>query len=80
MNPPGPKRKYWTNDRLPSEDRLPLDPDEWLAGAAEHSGSWWEDWAGWIAARAGERRPASPQLGSSAHPVLTDAPGTYVSS
>ncbi len=72
VNPPGPKRKYWTNDDVPPE------PDGWLAGATEHSGSWWDDWADWIAARAGDRRPAPPELGSTAHPALTDAPGTYV--
>ena len=29
VNPPGPKRKHWTNDALPA------DPDAWYAGAAE---------------------------------------------
>jgi polyhydroxyalkanoate synthase len=72
VNPPGPKRKYWTNDDLPPE------PEGWLAGATEHPGSWWEDWAGWIAARAGDRKPAPLEPGSTAHPALTDAPGTYV--
>ncbi|MDQ3979507.1 MAG: class I poly(R)-hydroxyalkanoic acid synthase [Actinomycetota bacterium] len=71
VNPPGPKRKYWTNDELPP------DPEEWLDGATEHSGSWWEDWTQWIADRAGERREPPP-MGSDAHPVLDDAPGTYV--
>ena len=32
VNPPGPKRKHWTNDALPA------DPDAWLAGAAEAAG------------------------------------------
>ena len=71
VNPPGPRRRYWHND-----DRTP-DPDAWLAGAAEHEGSWWEDWAAWIAERAGEQREP-PRLGSDAHPPLGDAPGTYV--
>ena len=35
VNPPGPKRKHWTNDALPA------DPDAWYAGAAEAEGSWW---------------------------------------
>ena len=40
INPPASrKRSYWTND-----DPTP-DPDQWLAGAAQHSGSWWVKWA-----------------------------------
>ena len=71
VNPPGPKRKYWTNDELPP------DPEEWLAGASEHPGSWWEDWTGWIGDRAGEQREPPP-MGSDAHRVMDDAPGPYV--
>jgi polyhydroxyalkanoate synthase len=73
VNPPSPKRKYWTNDAEP----LPADADQWLSQAEEHPGSWWEDWTGWIGARAGERT-TPPPLGSQDHPPLDDAPGTYV--
>ena len=68
VNPPGPKRRHWLNDALPA------DPDEWLAGATEAQGSWWEDWATWAESRGGERREPPP-LGSEAHPALEDAPG-----
>jgi polyhydroxyalkanoate synthase len=71
VNPPGPKRRHWTNDALPA------DPDAWYAGAAEAEGSWWEDWARWAAERGGAQRKPPP-LGSSAHPPLEDAPGAYV--
>ena len=71
VNPPNSKRRYWTDDTLHNE------PDEWLAGAQEHQGSWWEDWAAWIAARAGKRR-RPPKMGSASHPPLADAPGDYV--
>jgi polyhydroxyalkanoate synthase len=71
VNPPDGRRKYWTNDQLPA------DPEEWLAGATPHDGSWWEDWAAWIAKRAGKRGKLPP-MGSEAHPPLADAPGEYV--
>jgi len=66
------KRKYWTNDDVPPE------PEAWMAGAVQHQGSWWQDWADWIGARAGSRRRPPDEPGSAAHPVLGDAPGTYV--
>lgn len=71
VNPPGPKRRHWTNEELP------LDPDAWRLGATVHQGSWWEDWATWIAGRAGERREPPP-LGSDRFRPLADAPGSYV--
>lgn len=71
VNPPNSKRKYWTNDTLAEQ------PDDWLAAAAEHQGSWWQDWGPWVAKRAGARRKP-PAMGSAAHPPLADAPGDYV--
>lgn len=49
------------------------DPDEWLARAEEHAGSWWTLWAGWLAARSGVPT-VPPPMG----PNLAPAPGTYV--
>ena len=44
------------------------------AGATEHRDTWWNDWAGWLAERAGElRRP--PSTGSSEHPPRGDGAG-----
>ncbi|MEO6121046.1 MAG: alpha/beta fold hydrolase [Acidimicrobiales bacterium] len=71
VNPPSPKRRYWTNDDLSGT------PEQWLDGATVHTGSWWEDWSAWIKPRAGKRRPP-PGVGSTEHPVLADAPGTYI--
>jgi polyhydroxyalkanoate synthase subunit PhaC len=71
VNPPGPKARLWTNDDLSG------DADSWRAGAVETAGSWWEDWAGWIKARAG-RRGKLPAMGSDTYAVLGDAPGTYI--
>lgn len=71
VNPPGPKRVHWTNDDLP------LEPDAWRAAATEIPGTWWNDWAAWIESRAGDQVPP-PAIGSTVHPALADAPGTYV--
>ena len=72
VNPPGGKGSvHWTNEKLVA------DPEAWRSGAVRHEGTWWEDWAKWIEARAGERG-APPPMGSSEHPPLGDAPGQYV--
>ena len=71
--PPGPKVSLWTNDELPRE------PAEWQAGATRHRDTWWNDWAVWIAERGGGLRDAPP-IGSTAHQVIGDAPGDYVTS
>lgn len=72
VNPPASgKYGYWTNDELPP------DPEAWLAGATHHKGSWWNDWAAWMAARSGPKVPAR-RPGEGALPVLEDAPGSYV--
>lgn len=73
VNPPGPKARLWTNPELPP------DPDAWLAGAVEHRDTWWNDWADWLATRAGARVPP-PSMGNDTHPALADAPGSYVTS
>jgi polyhydroxyalkanoate synthase len=71
VNPPSTKARYWTGERLPA------DPELWLAETREHRGSWWEDWAAWIELHADQRRKPPP-MGSERFPPLTDAPGSYV--
>ena len=44
-----------------------------------HSDTWWNDWIAWFGERAGERI-TPPAIGSERHPVLGDAPGSYVRS
>ena len=74
INPPAKgKGGYWTNDA----DTKPETPEEWLASAQRHEGSWWTDWASWLAARSGQKRPP-PAIGSAMHPPLCEAPGIYV--
>ena len=65
--------RLWTNDELPA------DADAWLADAVEHHDTWWNDWADWISTRSGER-VGHPPMGGPDHPVLGDAPGSYVTS
>ncbi|MBC9248432.1 alpha/beta fold hydrolase [Paracoccus sp. 11-3] len=73
INPPGnPKARYYTNSANPGT------PQEFLAGAEEHQGTWWLHWAEWLAGHGGEKVAAPKTLGSKAHQPGVDAPGTYV--
>jgi polyhydroxyalkanoate synthase subunit PhaC len=74
VNPPSPKSLYRV---IEGDQPLPADPADWLAAATTHPRTWWEDWAGWIAARAGAKRKPPP-MGSEEYRPITDAPGTYV--
>ncbi|MHC2682289.1 polyhydroxyalkanoate synthase [Bradyrhizobium diazoefficiens] len=54
-------------------------PDEWLKLAPRVEGSWWPEWAQWLAARSGE--PCDPpSIGVGGADGLPDAPGDYVHS
>jgi polyhydroxyalkanoate synthase len=73
VNPPQKKkRNFWTNALLTD------DPDEWLARAQSHPGSWWPNWTEWLVEHAGARRPAPTREGSARHRPLGPAPGMYV--
>ncbi len=61
------------------EDEPALSPDDWLAAAQQHEGSWWPAWAHWLGTHSG--KPVSPPPMSNparGYPPLADAPGTYV--
>jgi polyhydroxyalkanoate synthase len=73
VNPPGnPKASYHTGG-TPGPDA-----QAWRASAERHTGTWWEPWARWVLDRSGEERPAPEALGSTEHPPLEPAPGSYV--
>jgi len=74
INPPGGKGFHWTGD---PDAPAPASAAEWRRAAVQHAGSWWPDWAAWLAEHSG-RRGAPPPMGSEAHPPLEDAPGRYV--
>jgi polyhydroxyalkanoate synthase subunit PhaC len=57
---------------------IPSDPDQWLAGASAEKGSWWPDFAAWLAERGGPERPPPAEPGSDQHPPIEPAPGSYV--
>jgi len=71
VNPPNPKAAFWTGEAMPPDAR------QWLEGATKVRDTWWNDWARWMAERAGPRVPPPP-MGSRAHPPIYDAPGEYV--
>lgn len=66
------KRSYWVNEQLPKR------AEDWLAGNSEQPGSWWLDWAKWIAAHTGGDKAAPKNLGSSKYLAIEPAPGRYV--
>jgi polyhydroxyalkanoate synthase len=74
VNPPGnPKANYFTNDALPAAH------EEWLEGARHHTGTWWDDWAGWLQKRSGKKVNARKTLGKKGvFDAMEAAPGTYV--
>ena len=73
VNPAGKSRyDYWEGPPTSG------DPDQWLAGATEHHGSWWPQWLEWLTARSGPERAPSSTLGNEKYPLLGPAPGTYV--
>jgi polyhydroxyalkanoate synthase len=75
INPPSKgKGGHWTNE---SDAAALGTADAWLAGAQQHEGSWWIDWAKWLQTRSGPRIPAAV-IGSVTYPPIGDAPGTYV--
>ncbi|MDO8432130.1 MAG: alpha/beta fold hydrolase [Candidatus Binatus sp.] len=73
VNPPGNfKARYYVGGKLPEN------ADEWLKGASENKGTWWDHWIKWVGARSGEERPAPKSLGSDRYKPTTPAPGIYV--
>lgn len=72
INPPS-KKKYghYTNPEMG------LAPDDWLADADKHEGSWWPRWDDWLSKKSGKKITAR-KPGSKTYPVIAPAPGTYV--
>ena len=71
ISPPSKGRGYWVNEKRATT------PEVWLNRAERRDGSWWTDWLEWLRPRSG-KQVAPPSLGSSTHPPIAPAPGTYV--
>jgi polyhydroxyalkanoate synthase len=72
------KRSYWTHDTKPKGKAKPLDAQAWMAGATEHKGSWWSEWATFLAEHGGNDVNAAGKLGNKQYAPLEPAPGRYV--
>jgi polyhydroxyalkanoate synthase subunit PhaC len=73
VNPPGNEKA-----RYQLADDNPDNPSEWLRLAETRHGSWWSDYASWLAERCGEENAAPTELGGSGLLPISEAPGTYV--
>jgi polyhydroxyalkanoate synthase len=71
-------RHYRIGYRTP--EKLYLDPDSWAEKHAALEGSWWPEWAAWLAARSGDDRVPPPSIGAPGAGLspLGPAPGTYI--
>jgi polyhydroxyalkanoate synthase len=76
INPPAKKkRSHWIRE----DGKFPKTQAEWLAGATEHPGSWWTDWAQWLKGHAGKQIPAPKTYGNGkTYKAIEPAPGRYV--
>ncbi len=70
------KRSYWTNDA--SGKAKPATAEAWMAGATEHVGSWWPEWAAFLAQHGGKDVKARSKLGNAVYKAIEPAPGRYV--
>ncbi|TCS39096.1 polyhydroxyalkanoate synthase [Paucimonas lemoignei] len=73
INPPAKKkRSHWVNDK-------PItDADTWLETATEKPGSWWDEWAAFLAEHAGKKVKAPTRYGNDEYTPIEPAPGRYV--
>jgi polyhydroxyalkanoate synthase len=75
INPPAKrKRSHWVS----SSARFPAQAPEWLEQSQEQAGSWWTDWALWLAGHAGGLKAAPKAYGNRQFKAIEPAPGRYV--
>jgi polyhydroxyalkanoate synthase len=66
------RRSFWAGNNHAQ------DPDAWLRSAAELTGSWWPQWAGWLGKYGGGKRKAPKKAGNARFKAIEPAPGRYV--
>jgi len=76
VNPPSNKKATFQVAETTPDN--PAQPSEWLDRAVTVPGSWWPDYAAWLAERSGGKRERPPALGGPGFPAAEPAPGTYV--
>ena len=64
--------------RYQASDDVSADAEAWQQAAATEQGSWWPDYASWLAARSGGQVAAPAGLGGDGYRVIEPAPGSYV--
>ena len=77
--PPGsPRSKYRLLEHVAGTPHPGA--EEWAAGVAKVTGSWWEPWAEWLRKTGAAEEVTPPSLGNEAlgYPQVCDAPGAYV--
>ncbi|MQA41771.1 class I poly(R)-hydroxyalkanoic acid synthase [Rugamonas aquatica] len=73
------KRSYWTNDKpLGRAAAKPQDAEAWMAGATENPGSWWPEWAAFLAEHGGKDVKPKAKPGNARYVAIEPAPGRYV--
>ncbi|MBR7798651.1 class I poly(R)-hydroxyalkanoic acid synthase [Undibacterium sp. FT137W] len=66
------KRNYWINEKLDAN------PQTWLDHAEERPGSWWPEWATFLADHGGKMIKAPAKVGAVGYSEIEHAPGRYV--
>jgi polyhydroxyalkanoate synthase len=69
------KRSYWVNEGGRTRAKTAA---EWFEGAVEKKGSWWPEWAKFLAEFGGKDVPPPAQPGNAQYTPIEPAPGRYV--
>jgi polyhydroxyalkanoate synthase subunit PhaC len=76
VSEPGHVGRSYRVSTKPQTDRF-VDPETWANKTPVQAGSWWPEWASWLAMRSGKPQ-SPPRVGLLESAPLQDAPGTYV--
>ncbi len=79
VSEPGHRGRHYDIAVRKPGDRY-IDAASWRTRARRLDGSWWPEWASWLAARSDRERTAPPRIGAPDRGIfpLCPAPGTYV--